>query len=69
MPSVFDIAMNILSQNPQVANTPQGQYLQTLIRNQDMQGIKEMGMNMSKSLGVTPQNLMPQMKNMFGFPF
>lgn len=71
MPS-FDprqMAMNLIMQNPQVANNPQAQEYLQIIQNGDAKKGQQIADNLCQSFGVSRDDAISQAKRFFGLPF
>ena len=71
MPS-FDprqMAMNLIMQNPQVANNPQAQEYLQIIQNGDAEKGQQIADNLCQSFGVSRDDAISQAKRFFGLPF
>lgn len=63
------MAMNILSRNPAVANNPQAQEYLKVIQNGDTQRGQQIADNLCQSYGVSRDEALSQAKRFFGLPF
>lgn len=67
MLNIRDFALQMISQNPQIANNPQAQsYIET-IRNGSIEDLRRVATNICNSYGVTPEQAAGQAINFFGF--
>lgn len=69
MIDVRQIAMNILSRNPTVANNPQAQEYLKVIQSGDAQRGQEIANNLCQTYGVSPEDAVGQAKRFFNLPF
>lgn len=53
--SIEQLALGILQQRPDVANTPQGQQFMQILQSGDKEAGMQMAMNICNSYGMTPQ--------------
>ncbi len=67
MPNMREIALQLISQNPQLANNPQAQNYINTIQNGSSDDIKQLAMNICNSYGVTPEQAADRAMNFFGF--
>lgn len=61
-----EILMEFLKKNPNVANNPQMQSYIDALNSGDQQRIKELGMNICNSFGVTPDQARTETMRFFG---
>lgn len=61
-----EILMEFLKKNPNVANNPQMQSYIDALNSGDQQRIKELGMNICNSFGVTPDQARAETMRFFG---
>lgn len=63
--SLPQIALGLLQQNPQLANSPQGQQFMQILQSGDAKAGEQMAMNICNSYGVTPQQALMSAINFF----
>lgn len=63
------MAMNLLMQNPAIANNPRAQDFVGVIQNGDAQRGQQIADNLCQSYGVTREEAIRKAKNFFGIPF
>lgn len=61
--------MNLISQNPAIANNPQAQEYLRVIQSGDAQRGQEIANNLCQSYGVSPQDAVAQARRFFNLPF
>lgn len=66
MLNIRDFALQMISQNPQIANNPQAQNYINTIQNGSPDDIKQLAMNICNSYGVTPEQAAGQAASFFG---
>lgn len=64
---IMNFAMNILRNNPNVANNPRNQELLNVLQNGDAQRGKEIAENLCNSYGMSKDDAIKQARNFFGF--
>lgn len=65
MNNVLDFALNVIGQNPQIANNPNAQQLITILRNNDAQQGQIVAQNLCKTYGITTEQAVAQAKQFF----
>lgn len=65
MPNLPQIAMQLLQQNQQIANSPQGQQLMQILQNGDVAAGEQMARNICASYGMTEQQMLMRALNFF----
>lgn len=65
MPDVSQLAISLLQQNPNVANSPQGQQFLQILKSGDVEKGKQMAQNICQSYGTTPEEAFKQAKTFF----
>lgn len=68
MPDIRSFALNLLAQNPQIAQNPNAQSMLNAIRNGDAKAGSEIAQNLCKSYGLTPEQAVSQAKQYFNLP-
>lgn len=71
MPSNMDprqMAMNLIANNPNIANNPQAQSYLQVIQNGDAQRGQQIADNICQSLGMSRDEALRQAKRYFGLP-
>lgn len=63
--SMTDFALNMLANNPKIANNPQAQNYISVIRSGDSAKGAEIAKNICSSYGVTPEEGVAKAKNFF----
>lgn len=66
---ISQLAMNMLSRNPQFQNNPQAKYMMQIIQSGDSVQGQEIAENLCKTYGVTPEQAVQQAKQFFKLPF
>ena len=69
MLNMRDLAMNLISSNPQIAQNPQAQEMINVIKSGDAERGKQIANNLCQTYGVTPDQAIAQARKMFGIPF
>ena len=69
MTNLKDFAMNILAQNPQIANNPNAQSMIQAIQSGDDKRGEEIAKNLCNAYGLTPQQAVQDAKRFFNIPF
>lgn len=69
MTNLKDFAMNILAQNPQIANNPNAQNMIQAIQSGDDKRGEEIATNLCNAYGITPQQAVQDAKRFFNIPF
>lgn len=64
----MQMAMNLIGQNPQVANNPQAQNLIQVIQSGDAKKGQEIAQNLCQTYGVSPEDALKQAKQFFNIP-
>lgn len=65
MSNMRDFALNIINQNPQIANNPNAQQLISVLRNNDSQQGQIIAKNLCNTYGITPEQAFNQARNFF----
>lgn len=65
IPNIKDVAMNMIRNNPNVANNPNAQEFINVIQNGDSEKGKQIAQNLCNTYGVTPDQAMQQAKRFF----
>lgn len=60
-----DFAMNLISQNPQIANNPNANQLIDVLRNNDAQRGQVIAQNLCNTYGITPEQAVNQARQFF----
>lgn len=63
-----DFAMNLITQNPQIASNPNTQGMIQAIQNNDSAKGEQIAKNLCDSYGITPQEAVQQAKRFFNLP-
>lgn len=63
------MAMNLISQNPAIANNPQAQEYLKVIQSGDAQRGQEIAENLCQTYGVSREDAISQAKRFFNLPF
>lgn len=69
MPDIKNLAMNLIYQNPQIAQNPNAQSMLNVIERGDAQKGEEIARNLCNSYGITPEQALTQAKRFFHIPF
>lgn len=69
MPDFKNLAMNLISQNPQIAQNPNAQSMLNVIQSGDAQKGEEIARNLCNSYGIAPEQALAQAKQFFHIPF
>lgn len=64
----MQIAMNLLSKNPQIANNPQAKEMISVIQSGDSQKGQQIAENLCNSYGVSKEEAIDQAKQFFKIP-
>lgn len=64
-----DFAVNLIGQNPQIANNPNAQGMLQAIQNGDNAKGEQIARNLCDSYGITPDQAVQQAKRFFNLPF
>ena len=64
----MQIALGLISRNPQIANNPQAQQYIDVIRNNDEQQGRTIAQNICNAYGITPDQAIKQARQFFGIP-
>lgn len=67
MPSMRDIALNILAVNPTVSGNPNAQQMIDVIRRGDSVQGEQIARNLCQTYGITPEQAVEQARRMFRF--
>ena len=62
------MAMNLLSQNPNIANNPNAQEFISVIQNGDSKRGQEIANNLCQAYGISPEDAVKQAKSFFHLP-
>lgn len=65
IPNIKDVAMNMIRNNPNVANNPNAQEFINVIQNGDSEKGKQIAQNLCNTYGVTPDQATKQAKRFF----
>lgn len=68
MPNMRDIALQMIQNNPNIANNPRAQEMITIIQNGDSQKGQELAQNLCATYGVSPDQAFQQAKRFFNIP-
>lgn len=68
MTNLKDFALNLISQNPQIANNPNAQGMLQAIQSGDSKRGEEIAKNLCNSYGITPDQAVQQAKRFFNLP-
>lgn len=68
MPNFMQMAMNLISQNPNIANNPQAQNLIQVIQNGNAEEGQKIAQNLCQTYGVSPEDAIKQAKQFFHIP-
>lgn len=68
MTNLKDFAMNILAQNPQIANNPNAQSMIQAIQSGDDKQGEQIAKNLCDSYGISPQQAVQDAKRFFNIP-
>lgn len=68
MPNFMQMAMNLISQNPNIANNPQAQNLIQIIQNGNSEEGQKIAQNLCQTYGVSPEDAIKQAKQFFNIP-
>lgn len=63
------MAMNLISQNPNIANNPNAQEFIKVIQNGDSERGQQIADNLCKSYGMTRDEALKSAKSFFNLPF
>lgn len=69
MPDIKSFALNLINQNPQIAQNPNAQSMLNVIQSGDSQKGEEIARNLCNSYGITPDQALTQAKQFFHLPF
>lgn len=70
MPNIYDIALDILDKNPQIANSPLGSNFKQALKNRDEAQGSELANNILNSKGLNKESAFRDIQNRFpNFPF
>lgn len=67
-PNPRDLAMNMIRNNPNVANNPNAQEFINVIQSGDTAKGQQIAQNLCNTYGVTPEEAMQQAKQFFKLP-
>ena len=65
MPNLEQFAMNLLKNNPKVANSPQGKEFMRILESGDVAAGRQMAQNYCQSYGDTPEEAMKKAQKFF----
>lgn len=68
MPNFMQMAMNLISQNPNIANNPQAQNLIQVIQNGNSEEGQKIAQNLCQTYGISPEDAIKQAKQFFHIP-
>lgn len=68
MTNLKDFAMNILAQNPRIANNPNAQSMIQAIQSGDDKRGEQIAKNLCDSYGISPQQAVQDAKRFFNIP-
>lgn len=68
MASIRDIALQMIQNNPGVANNPRAQEMISIIQNGDAQRGQELAQNLCATYGDSPDQAVAKAKRFFNFP-
>ena len=68
MPDLKSFALNLINQNPQIAQNPNAQSMLNVIQSGDAQKGEEIARNLCQSYGITPDQALAQAKQFFHIP-
>lgn len=68
MPNFMQMAMNLISQNPNIANNPQAQNLIQVIQNGNAEEGQKIAQNLCQTYGVSPEDAIKRAKQFFHIP-
>lgn len=68
MPSMMDFAMQMIKNNPNVANNPRAQEMIAIIQNGDAAKGQELAQNLCATYGDTPDQAFAKAKKFFNIP-
>lgn len=68
MPNPMNFVMNMIRNNPQVANNPQAQEWLQVIQSGDKARGEEIANNLLQSMGMSKEQAMEEASKRFGFP-
>lgn len=69
MPDIKNFALNLINQNPQIAQNPNAQSMLNVIQSGDSKKGAEIAQNLCSSYGITPEQALNQAKQFFHIPF
>ena len=67
-PNVRDMALNILSRNPNIANNPNAQEFINVIRSGDSARGEQIAQNLCNTYGVSKEDAVKNAKSFFNLP-
>ena len=67
MPSMRDLALNIIAGNPGISGNPNAQQMIDVIRRGDSAQGEQIARNMCQTYGITPEQAVEQARRMFHF--
>lgn len=68
VPNMRDVALNLLSQNPNVANNPNAQEFIKVIQNGDSVRGEQIAQNLCNSYGMSKEDALRNAKSFFHLP-
>lgn len=68
MSNIMQMAMNLISRNPNIANNPQAQNLIQVIQNGNAEEGQKIAQNLCQTYGVSPEDAIKQAKHFFNIP-
>lgn len=68
MPNIRDMALNLLSQNPNVSNNPNAQEFIKVIQNGDSVRGEQIAQNLCNSYGMSKEDALRNAKSFFHLP-
>lgn len=68
MPNFMQMAMNLINQNPNIANNPQAQNLIQVIQNGNAEEGQKIAQNLCQTYGVSPEDAIKRAKQFFHIP-
>lgn len=68
MPSMKDFALQMIQNNPNIANNPRAQEMIAIIQNGDAQKGQELAQNLCSTYGDSPDQAIAKAKKFFNLP-
>ena len=65
--NLMNLALGMISKNPQIANNPNAQEMINVIQSGDFQRGQQIAQNLCQSNGITPEEAVKQARSFFGF--